>query len=508
MSILDWIDVGLLSAERDPHLTDYFYDNGTLSAVISNPNAFLVLGRKGAGKTALFSYLTKNPSEFLSPSDFITSLSMDDYSWNVHALLEQSKTAESLAFRLSWKFLLLVEVTRVCSAQMKNPGKAIIKANRLLEKVFGSPIPSTFELVGKKLLSLSKIVLPKGGAELDEGSMDTLKLEGGEVAFEEFQTSSDLRSKLTNNIEGLTNYIEEALLSEIPFTERVFIVFDRIDEAWDKTSAETSRKVITGLISAADTISQKFQGSVRPIVFIREDIFETLPLNDKNKLREDCGKLLKWDRENLVKMILKRINYFAELAKQPTISDPDLLFDKEEMRQRSRPFTYILKRTMMRPRDLICFFTKLIDTMKDEIADPFAEKIPVFEKLSTESIYQAEVQYSEWLVAEIREEWEVQHEMINLLLETIQNLGSTNLDPNNYMTALSKRLLDLDKSNFTDHLRFLFLNSIIGFKIGASTTWRFKCVYNTQGFVESPEYHIHDGLTRALNLKEPRESSA
>jgi hypothetical protein len=206
-------------------------------------------------------------------------------------------------------------------------------------------------------------------------------------------------------------------------------------------------------------------------------------------------------------MLLKRINFFAEKAGLPGISDPDILFDKDEMRQRARPFNYMLKRTMMRPRDLICFFTKLIDTMKDEASYPFAEETPSFPKLSTESIYQAEVQYSEWLMAEILEEWEVQNGAITVLLATMQNLGSTNLDPKSYMDALSKQLPDLDRVKYADHLRFLFLNAIIGFKIGASTTWRFKSVYNTQGFVESTEYHVHDGLTRALNLKEPREGS-
>lgn len=34
MSILDWIDVGKVSAERDINLNNYFYDNGTLKKLI------------------------------------------------------------------------------------------------------------------------------------------------------------------------------------------------------------------------------------------------------------------------------------------------------------------------------------------------------------------------------------------------------------------------------------------------------------------------------------------
>ena len=55
-------------------------------------------------------------------------------------------------------------------------------------------------------------------------------------------------------------------------------------------------------------------------------------------------------------------------------------------------------------------------------------------------------------------------------------------------------------------LRFLFDNSVIGFKVGQSAIWKFKCVYPSQGFVESDTYHVHDGLVRGLGLKEPREA--
>lgn len=58
-----------------------------------------------------------------------------------------------------------------------------------------------------------------------------------------------------------------------------------------------------------------------------------------------------------------------------------------------------------------------------------------------------------------------------------------------------------------EHIRFLFDISLIGFKVGQSTIWRYKCFYPSQGFIDSDEYKIHDGLIRVLNLKEPREKT-
>lgn len=99
MDILQWIDVGKVSAERDDFLSRYFYDNGVLTRVIDSRSLFLVLGRKGAGKTAVFKYLTENPSEFLTNGEQLVALSFEDYNWNIHSLLANKDSAESLAYK-------------------------------------------------------------------------------------------------------------------------------------------------------------------------------------------------------------------------------------------------------------------------------------------------------------------------------------------------------------------------------------------------------------------------
>ncbi len=58
-----------------------------------------------------------------------------------------------------------------------------------------------------------------------------------------------------------------------------------------------------------------------------------------------------------------------------------------------------------------------------------------------------------------------------------------------------------------DNLRFLFENSVIGFRLGSSNEWLFKCFYPSQGFLEADEYRIHHGLVRALNLTQTRQVS-
>jgi hypothetical protein len=507
-NILDWIDVGQVSAERDDLLSNYFYDNGVLRSIVDSQSAFLVLGRKGAGKTAVFRYFAENPREFIDSEDILVSLSFEDYNWRVHSLLATPESAESLAYKQSWRFVILVEAVKAYGQRFEEAGekppKQLREALKLLEVLFDRPVPKLTEIIGRKLLSLAKLKLPKGGLDLEQGGLDAVEISGGELSFEEVSSNNGLKEHLSHNIENLIAYLQKALLDgELP--GRIFICFDRIDEAWDEVSITSSRLVIAGLVSAADSLVARYKGKVRPVIFIREDIFDELNLNDSNKLREDCGSLLYWTKDALDKMILVRLNYFANEAGVESITDLNALFDKEEMRQRTRPMNYVLKRSMMRPRDLICYLKRLISSMRDAVNDPFEDSVNEFHLLSAELLYEAEPGYSDWLKQEILDEWAVQRPSIKEVLAVIQNLGSTNLNREELYSALEQAGVATTQTDKLSELRFLFDNSIIGFRVGSSTQWRFKCFQPAQGFIDSEDYRVHDGIVRALNLTESRE---
>lgn len=509
MSILNWIDFGKVSAERDDLLSQYFFDNGVLKAVCDSPTSFLVLGRKGAGKTAIFRHLTENPREFLGADDLLVPLSFEDYNWNIHALLTNENKAQSLLYKQSWRFVILVESLKAVAAWFsrtgKQPPKQIATATKLLERLFDSPVPTIYQIVGRKLLALSGFKLPKAGLDLEEGGLDSVTVEGGEVSFEQVQKDQSLKQHLSENIENLIDYLDKALSSTSEQWPATFICFDRVDEAWDEVSYDASRKVIAGLVAASDSINAQYKGKLRPIVFLREDIFDSLSLNDANKLREDCGALLHWTKDSIASLMLKRVNYFAEQHGQPLIASLDALFDKTEMRQGARPTRYILLRTMMRPRDLISLLNRTVDAMKDKANDPFADEARVFDKLECDSVYDAEPGYSEWLKLEVLEEWKVQRPSIVSLFNALQNHGSTNFSIDSLSNELKKLGIEESTADTLESLRFLFENSVIGFRLGSSNEWRFKCFYPSQGFVEADEYRVHHGLVRALNLTETRK---
>ncbi|EGR1153827.1 TPA: hypothetical protein ACPVXC_003581 [Vibrio parahaemolyticus] len=507
--MLEWINFGKISAERDDYLSNYFFDNGVLTSVIESPTSFLVLGRKGAGKTAVFKYLENNKTQFISEEDILIPLSFEDYSWNIHGLLVDNQKAESLAYKQSWRFVMLVEAVKAYKDWfVKNngkPTKELSQAINVLEKIFDSPVPSIGKLIGRKLLKLSSMSLPKGGLSEDS---DGIEVALGEVSFEDVNCSASLKEHLSQNIERVIAMLEEALksLAHIEHYPKVFICFDRVDEAWDDVSFDSSRRVIAGLVSAADSITVEYSGKIRPVVFLREDIFDVLSINDANKLREDCGALLHWKKNTLSNLLLLRVNYYAEKAGKPTYDKIDEIFETKEMRQRQKPFDYILKRTMMRPRDYISIMNRIIESMREEADDPFTEEIIKFDTLKSESIYNAEPSYSDWLRKELLDEWSVQKPEIKDMFNALQNHGTNNFTRADFKREMLK-IGHVTDSDITENLRFLFDNSVIGFKVGESNIWKYKCFYPSQGFVDSPLYKVHDGLFRALNLREKREAA-
>lgn len=509
MNILDWINVGKVSAERDDLLSEYFFDNGVLQSVIDSPSSFLVLGRKGAGKTAVFKYLSDNKDKFVNEDDILIPLSFEDYNWNIHALLIDENKAQSQAYKQSWRFVILIECVKAFRewylTKGENVPKVLEKANKLLERLFESPVPSISQLVGRKLLSLSGITLPKGGLDLEDGDIDSINVSGGDVSFDDVQKDKTLQQHLSENIENLISYLDGVLDNIIPGCPKIYICFDRVDEAWDDVSYDSSKRVIAGLVSASDSITAQYKGHVRPIIFLREDIFDVLSINDANKLREDCGALLHWTKSSLSNLMIRRINYYADRGNAQSVENIDSLFDKKEMRQRTKPLNYLLKRTMMRPRDLISIMGRIIQTMKEKAEDPFAEEEITYEKLEAESIYSAEPGYSEWLKQEILDEWSVQKPIIMQLLNAIQNNASTNFSSADLARELENLNIEASKNEVLALIRFLFDNSIVGFKLGDSKEWRFKCFYPAQGFLDSDEYRVHEGLVRALNLRENRD---
>ncbi|MFZ3485700.1 P-loop ATPase, Sll1717 family [Sphingomonas sp. 3-13AW] len=501
--MIDWIDFGQVSAERDENLSSYFFENGVLQAVMGNRYRFLVLGRKGAGKTAVFQHFNDNPDRYIANEDISISLSLQNYSWDVHGLLATEGKASSLAYIQSWKYVIyLLAAKALIERGVRH--KSLTKVEKIISRIYSSPTPSLGQIVGDKILQLSKLKLPSVGLDLSDVGLSEITADAGEVSFADVRDDDRLQISLNRSLERITEILESCLADVIRDGRKVIVSFDRIDEAWDTASFGVSQRIIAGLIGASEYINSKFKDSLRPVIFLREDIFETIDINDRNKLRSDCGELLAWTKDGLSRMILERINFFSARAGEKKIARVEDLFDKDQMRQQRAPFDHIMLRTMLRPRDVIRYFQLIKGDMISRRDNPFEEETVSEDRLECQAIYNSEPAYSEWLVEELKDEWRTQHPIINSLFAAIQSNGKTNFSKEDFGTALHQVGVEATPLEVNGHLKFLFDNSIVGFRVGKSNQWRYKCFFSSQGFVDSKLYKVHDGLHRGLNLTESR----
>lgn len=490
-----------MSAERDDNLFNYFYDAGVSKKLVENKKQYLLLGRKGAGKTAVYLNMLRRPREVFKARDLVVGMSLQSYNWQAHNLLGNTQKAGGFQHRDSWRFVLCVESIRALSDYYDAEGlvlpKPLKKSRAVLEKIFNGPIPSWGDMLGTKLFSLATAKLPEFG--LGE---DGVAVGGGELSFEAIKDDVTLRGQMNKNIDNLTNWFE-ASLESCPEDLRVFLIFDRLDEAWTADFVEESKSIISGLLHASEHILHKFGGRVRPLVFLREDIFSTFDINDRNKLREDCSESLRWTHAEIEKLVLKRINFFAEKSGVgPIISLQDIFSDKE-IRSRATPAKHIYNRTMGRPRDMVAFLGRTIRAAKDE--EFFHGDTG---KIVSKAIYSAEPGYSEYLYEELSDEWRSQKPNFHDYLATLENLKYASITTLELEKALTGKGLVTDRAEFRAVVRFLFENSIIGITVGDSKQWRYRCFYPTQAFVDTVVIKTHPGLIKRLGLTEGASDAA
>src|SRR5262249_48635999 len=102
-------------AAEDDAVLDYFLTTDVVSRVERN-EAFLVLGRKGAGKTALVRHFGEGQSGSLSKS-----LNLRGYPWGLHSERVDRGASEIEAYVSSWRYLIAVELASLVLERTKRP---------------------------------------------------------------------------------------------------------------------------------------------------------------------------------------------------------------------------------------------------------------------------------------------------------------------------------------------------------------------------------------------------
>lgn len=493
MDIKEWFPEFQVSAETDVDLQSYFFQLPEVKQ-ITESRSWIVLGRKGMGKTAIYEHLkTAQPAEL---NNFETiCVNFSDYPWPAHQLYKESLAGELSAYQKSWRYLFFVKalskLIEIKESQGDKLGKDLKWAKKYIEKIYGNPDPSLTEVIFSKVGRLNKVGGP--GVDVEDISFDI-----GEVSFEEVAENKQLQTKLRSNAFTLLGYFERIFKDNCK-EEKILIALDQLDENWLQGEIEEYSKVLINLVNSCRSISldAELKNKLKVVPFLRTDIYHSLRFNDKNKLLQDSAIVISWDTDSLDDMFFERIKKYApsDFKVEPSKKSGNL-FEFNFARQGTPPIKYITRRSFFRPRDVIVYFNKIRECHQPNKTGLY----------SSSELYEADREASSSVYNEIIDEWSNQFPEIESLLSVLQTIKVETFTYQDFSEKHNNEFPNLPESKKREHLSFLFDNSIIGQK--KQGRWEYVCSAPNLKINVEQEFRTHHALKYRLHLIESRPNQA
>jgi len=488
MDIKEWLPEFSVSSEEDKDLMRYFVKTKQISEIL-NQNKWMVLGRKGTGKTAIFEYF--NSKQFAASNRLTVPLNFKDYPWPIHRLYKESMEGELNAYYKSWNYIIvtqalsnlisLIEKTSSLPEDLKN-------CKKIINSIYGKPNPTIIDTIKSKIGSLVSLSLP----ELNAGELSASL---GEISFEEISEDQKLKNRLKTNAFTLLDYFQKCLMDNVGVYE-IYVTLDQLDENWLESEIDEYSKILINLINVCKSLNSKREMQhIRIILFLRTDIFETLKFNDKNKIFQSSSIEIHWDNESLDQMFYERIikNKPDDLVLDSSLRS-NSIFEVQYVRHGATPFKHILRRSFYRPRDIIVYFNKIRNVHIESKKGLF----------TSSDLYSAENDFSISIYNELMDEWSNQKPEIESYLNVLQNIGVQKFNYKKYDEYYLKKFPKADKSEIQESLSFLFQNSIVGQKTKAN--WEFVCVNPYLQIDFSKQFYVNNGLKSRLTIVEQRQA--
>lgn len=491
MLIKEWLPEFPVSSEDDVDLMNYFLNTPQIRELIETQK-WMVLGRKGTGKTAIYRYFQS--TKYLNNGKKITiGLNFKDYPWPIHKLYKETMEGEINAYFKSWTYLITIQSLTKLIAHFENKKielpKELLNAKKLIEKIYGNPIPSVIEVIKGKLFRIDKLSLPS----VDVGDIN---LSAGDFSFEEVSKNDALISILRTNAFTLNDYFQMILYKYISDYE-INVVIDQLDENWLEGEINEYSKILINLIMACKNINNSSienRRKIKCILFLRTDIFDTLRFNDKNKVYQSSAIEIRWDDESLNNMFFERIKKnIPQNVQIIAAAQSNSIFEISYVKHGATPFKHILRMSFYRPRDIIVFFNKVRQVYVTSKSGLYTSK----------NLYAAESDYSLSLYRELMDEWANQKPEIEQYLNILQNIGLQKFSYQEFGKAFCDVFQNAQPSDINNCLDFLFQNSIIGQKISAN--WEYVCTNPHMQINFNSDYYVNNGLKKRLVLAETRQ---
>ncbi len=411
----------------------YFYDYQNISEAADNPKNFLILGRKGSGKTILAEYLKKKSIN--ESCNFCEIRSYKDFKFQelIHFKAKDIRPNEYIPF---WEWVILLDIARMT---LKDLGIENSENRRKLEKFYKDNYTS-IDIDSKDLIEITK-----------QNKINASAFHVG--------ASYQIESKLSTGI--YLNYLDdlrEVVIGILRTSKSKYTIY--YDELDDRFHDEINYKDgIVSLIKAADKLNLLFLENrlkTKVCILLRSDIFSLLNDPDLNKIKMGNSILLDWGNASkmespLFDLVLAKIQKSIPELSNLNREEMFKLFFPQDIRD-IPPARFLLERTFFRPRDIITYLKLVI------------KKYPNTQYFGWKAFIDTKDEYSGYFFQEVRNELsghlsDIEIDESTLLLKQFNRYHFSYKEIVDYFTKNHPlyRNIDLDKT-----LRIFFKFSIIG----------------------------------------------
>lgn len=406
--------IGEPDAESDDRfLSHCFVDTGDYGTLVdcNNPRRIIV-GRTGAGKSALIQHLIQNEENVIEISPDNLSLNYISNS-DIITTLEKAGVKLDLFYTLLWKHVFATELLK---------RKYNLANEEKTKSWFSSFLPPLKKKdQGKeRALEYLKDWGDKFWQETEYRVKEvTQKLEsdinaqlGGDIVGLKAQASTgqkiteEQRAEIIHKAQRVVNSIQIKALSDVMTLladevfndnqQKYYVVIDKLDENWVEN--DLRYRLIRALIETVKDYRKI--SSVKIVVALRLDLLQSVfeRTRDAGFQEEKYQSLLlhlNWNPPQLEKLLDERI---ALLVREQYTNTPiklRTLFPPTIVRENF--IDYLLNRTLWRPRDAIAFVNECIRRAEDK------------GQVSVQIVRDAEREYSAQRIDSLAYEWFIQY---------------------------------------------------------------------------------------------------
>jgi hypothetical protein len=303
---------------------------------------------------------------------------------------------------------------------------------------------------------------------------------------------------------------QRTILSCLNPEHRYFIAFDQLDLGFDRNSEEYASRLIGLLLASRDINLAARQSGIKlfVVIFLRDDIYDCLHFEDKNKMTENLISLIEWDtartKSTLKALMERRFSILLGMPPGAPVTWEDVFNEHREMPGHQTKYEHMRDRTYLRPRDFIKFANCALAKYKERNGSETGADDAA--KIDNVDVHNARVEFSEYLLREIDDEVHTHMPNYDQELDVLRALGKWQFEQAEFEEAYRAQQPGVALPA-RDVLEKLYEFSFIGFyRAGGrgfgGSEYMFKYREPRTRFdPTATRFRIHPGLIEVMGLK-------